>query len=141
MADFDVPAGLPFPPMEAELVRELPEGDQWLQVTFTQLHEGVLLTFSDITARKRMERELDESRGQQASLGYPGDPAPGSGRRGPRHERQAEQPEFRYRQHRAAGQGASRQQIAQPWQDRQGLGSGYRRGPGARDCEGCRYPR
>ena len=29
MADFDVPAGLPFPPMEAELVRELPEGSGW----------------------------------------------------------------------------------------------------------------
>jgi len=29
MADFDVPEGLPFPPMEAELVRELPEGDGW----------------------------------------------------------------------------------------------------------------
>jgi ATP-dependent DNA ligase len=27
--DFDVPQGLPFPPMEAELVRELPEGDGW----------------------------------------------------------------------------------------------------------------
>ena len=29
MADFDVPEGLPFPPMEAELVRELPEGEGW----------------------------------------------------------------------------------------------------------------
>jgi ATP-dependent DNA ligase len=29
VADFDVPKGLPFPPMEAELVRELPEGDGW----------------------------------------------------------------------------------------------------------------
>jgi ATP-dependent DNA ligase len=29
VADFDVPEGLPFPPMEAELVRELPEGDGW----------------------------------------------------------------------------------------------------------------
>jgi ATP-dependent DNA ligase len=29
VADFDVPQGLPFPPMEAELVRELPEGDGW----------------------------------------------------------------------------------------------------------------
>ena len=29
MPDFDVPEGLPFPPMEAELVRELPEGDGW----------------------------------------------------------------------------------------------------------------
>jgi signal transduction histidine kinase/ActR/RegA family two-component response regulator len=48
--------------------RELPEGDQWLQVTFVQFQDGVLLTFTDITARKRMERELDESRGQQASL-------------------------------------------------------------------------
>jgi ATP-dependent DNA ligase len=27
--DFDVPKELPFPPMEAELVRELPEGDGW----------------------------------------------------------------------------------------------------------------
>src|SRR5450432_1705373 len=29
MTDFDVPEVLPFPPMEAELVRELPEGDGW----------------------------------------------------------------------------------------------------------------
>ncbi len=29
MADAGVPEGLPFPPMEAELVRELPEGDGW----------------------------------------------------------------------------------------------------------------
>jgi ATP-dependent DNA ligase len=29
VTDFDVPKGLPFPPMEAELVRELPEGEGW----------------------------------------------------------------------------------------------------------------
>jgi hypothetical protein len=29
MADFDVLDGLTFPPMEAELVRELPEGEGW----------------------------------------------------------------------------------------------------------------
>ena len=29
MSENEVPAGLPFPPMEAELVRELPEGHGW----------------------------------------------------------------------------------------------------------------
>jgi signal transduction histidine kinase/ActR/RegA family two-component response regulator len=48
--------------------RDLPSGEQWLQVTFTQVEGGVLLTSSDITARKRMERELEQSRGQQAGI-------------------------------------------------------------------------
>ena len=46
--------------------RELPESDQWLQVIFTQLENGVLLTASDITSRKRLESELEQARGQQA---------------------------------------------------------------------------
>ena len=48
--------------------RELPGGDQWLQVTFAQLENGVLMTLSDVTARKRLESELDQTRGQQASI-------------------------------------------------------------------------
>jgi signal transduction histidine kinase/DNA-binding response OmpR family regulator len=43
-------------------------GEQWLQVAFSKLRDGVLLTFTDITSRKRTERELDESRGAQISV-------------------------------------------------------------------------
>ena len=48
--------------------REQPGGDQWLQVAFAQLENGVLMTLSDVTARKRLESELDQTRGQQASI-------------------------------------------------------------------------
>jgi signal transduction histidine kinase/FixJ family two-component response regulator len=48
--------------------RELADGDQWLQVAFSKLRDGVLLTYTDITSRKRMERELEDSRGAQVSI-------------------------------------------------------------------------
>jgi signal transduction histidine kinase/ActR/RegA family two-component response regulator len=48
--------------------RELPGGDQWLQVIYAQMDNGVLLTIRDITARKRLESELDQTRSQQASI-------------------------------------------------------------------------
>jgi signal transduction histidine kinase/ActR/RegA family two-component response regulator len=48
--------------------RQGPGGDQWLQLTFAQLEDGVLLTSTDITSRKRMESELEKTRGQQASI-------------------------------------------------------------------------
>ena len=48
--------------------RQMETGDQWLQVAFSKVRDGVLLTFTDITSRKRTEHELDESRGAQVSI-------------------------------------------------------------------------
>jgi len=48
--------------------RTLDSGEQWLHVAFAKLRDGALLTFTDITSRKRTERELDESRGAQVSI-------------------------------------------------------------------------
>jgi PAS domain S-box-containing protein len=48
--------------------RTLPGGEQWLNFTLAKLHDGLTVRFSDITVRKKMELELEESRARLSGI-------------------------------------------------------------------------
>jgi len=57
-------------PLEHEVVRTHPDGETWLGYSLAKLHDGLTLRFTDITARRKLERELEESRRRVGSILY-----------------------------------------------------------------------
>ena len=55
-------------PIDYEQCRTQPDGEQWLRLALSKLNDGVSLSFSDITARKKLERELEASRGREGGI-------------------------------------------------------------------------
>jgi signal transduction histidine kinase/ActR/RegA family two-component response regulator len=57
-------------PLEHEEHLGKDDGEKWLSYSLAKLHDGLTVRFTDVTARKRMERELEESRGRMGSILY-----------------------------------------------------------------------
>jgi PAS domain S-box-containing protein len=54
--------------LEYEYRRALPDGEQWLHFGLAKLHDGLTVRLSDITARKKVELELEESRARLSGI-------------------------------------------------------------------------
>jgi PAS domain S-box-containing protein len=56
--------------LEYEERKILPEGEKWLGYFLSKFHDGLTVRFTDISSRKRMERELEENRGRLGGILY-----------------------------------------------------------------------
>jgi PAS domain S-box-containing protein len=56
--------------LEYEERQTLPEGERWLGFFLSKFHDGLTVRFTDISSRKRMEKELEENRGRLGGILY-----------------------------------------------------------------------